>query len=66
MEGVGPSESLNLKKDSSKHLKWVDLEQVQHCANLPLQVTFLMRSEQRKTVLGEDERCRSSEEEEEE
>ena len=31
---------LNLEKESSEHFKWTHLEQVQHCTDLPGQVTF--------------------------
>ena len=41
---------LNLEKESCDHFKWIPLEQVQHCTDLPLQVTFLANTEQEKTV----------------
>ena len=31
---------LNLEMESSEHLRWAYLEQVQHCTDLPRQVTF--------------------------
>ena len=30
---------LNPEKESSEHLKWTHLEEVQHCTDLPLRVT---------------------------
>ena len=64
--GVGPPEEagrttpevravyrvLNLEKKNSEHLKWTYLEQVQHCTNLPLQVSFPAHTKQGKTVPG--------------
>ena len=32
--------ALNVGEESSEHLKWIDLEQVQHCADLFIHVTF--------------------------
>ena len=40
---------LNLEKESSEHFKWTHLEQVQHCTDLPRQVTFPAHTEQGKT-----------------
>ena len=37
---------LNLEKESSEHLKWTHLEQVQHCTGLPRQVTYPAHTEQ--------------------
>ena len=31
---------LNLEKESSEHFKWTQLEHMQHCTDLPRQVTF--------------------------
>ena len=31
---------LNLERESCEHLRWTHLEQVQHCTDLPCQVTF--------------------------
>ena len=31
---------LNLEKESSEHFKWIQLEHVPHCTDLPHQVTF--------------------------
>ena len=38
--------SLNLEEESSEHLRWIYLKQVQHCTDLPLQVTFSAHTEQ--------------------
>ena len=43
---------LNLEKESCEHFKWTHLEQVQHCTDLPIQVTFPVHTEQGKTGLG--------------
>ena len=55
-EGSSMSESwprvLNLEKESSEHLKWTHLEQVQHCTDLPRQVTFPPHTEQEKMGPG--------------
>ena len=42
---------LNLK-ESSMHFKRTDLEQLQHCTNLPLRVTLPAHTEQGKTGPG--------------
>ena len=36
----------NLERESCEHLRWTHLEQVQHCTDLPLQVTFPEHTEQ--------------------
>ena len=36
---------LNLERESCEHLSWTHLEQVQHCADLPRQVTFPAHTE---------------------
>ena len=41
---------MNLEKESSEHLKWTHLEQVQHCIDLPLQVTFTAHTEHGKDI----------------
>ena len=46
-------------------LRWNHLEQMQHCTDLPRQVTFPAHTEQGKTGQDWDERYRSSREEEE-
>ena len=43
---------LNLEKKSSEHCKWTHLKKVQHCTNLPLQITIPAHSEQGKTGPG--------------
>ena len=43
---------LNLEKVSSGHLKWTHLEQVQHCTDLPLKVTFPVHTKQGKMGQG--------------
>ena len=30
------SRVLNLEKENCEHIKWIDLQQVQHCTDLPL------------------------------
>ena len=37
--GAAPR-ALNLERESCEHLRWTHLEQLQHCADLPHQVTF--------------------------
>ena len=44
--------ALNLERKSCKHLKWTRLEQVQHCTDLPRQVTFSAHTEQGKMGPG--------------
>ena len=59
--GVGPPEEagrqfqelklprvLNLGKEGGEHPKWTHLEQVQHCTDLPLQITFSALTKQEK------------------
>ena len=48
----GAAKVLNLEKESSEHFKQTHLEQVQHCTDLPRQVTFPAHTEQGKTGLG--------------
>ena len=43
---------LNLDKESFEHLRWTHLEQVQHCTDLPRQVTFPAHTEQGKMGPG--------------
>ena len=38
--------ALNLERESSEHLRWIHLEQVQHYTNLPRQVAFPANTEQ--------------------
>ena len=42
----------NLEKESNEHLKWIHLELVQHCTNLPFQVTLPAHTEQEKMGPG--------------
>ena len=44
--------ALNLKEESSEHLRWTHLEQVQHCIDLSLQVTIPAHTDQGKTGPG--------------
>ena len=44
--------ALNLERDSCEHLRWTNLEQVQHCTDLPRQVTFSVHTEQGKMGPG--------------
>ena len=44
--------ALNLDRESCEHLRWTRLEQVQHCTDLPRQVTFPAHTEQGKTGPG--------------
>ena len=44
--------ALNLERESCEHLRWTHLEQVQHCTDLPRQVTFPAHSEQGKMGPG--------------
>ena len=44
--------ALNLERESCEHLRWTHLEQVQHCIDLPRQVTFPVNTEQGKTGPG--------------
>ena len=39
-------------KKRREHVNWTHLEQVQHCTDLPLQVTFPALTEQEKTRPG--------------
>ena len=43
---------LNLERESCEHLRWTHLEQVQHCTDLPRQVTFPAHLEQGKMGQG--------------
>ena len=43
--------ALNLERESCEHLRWNHLEQVQHCTDLPCQVTFPAHTEQEKMGL---------------
>ena len=43
---------LNLERESCEHLRWTDLEQVQHCTDLPCQVPFPVHTEQEKMESG--------------
>ena len=43
---------LNLERESCEHLRWTHLEQVQHCTDLPRQVTFSVHTEQVKMGPG--------------
>ena len=43
---------LNLERESCEHLRWTHLEQVQHCTDLPHQVTFPVHTEQGKMGPG--------------
>ena len=44
--------ALNLERESCEHLRWTHLEQVQHCTDLPCQVTFPAHTEQGKMGPG--------------
>ena len=44
--------ALNLERESCEHLGWTHLEQVQHCTDLPRQVTFPAHTEQGKMGPG--------------
>ena len=44
--------ALKLDKESCEHLRWTHLEQAQHCADLPRQVTFPAHTEQGKMGPG--------------
>ena len=43
---------MSLGRESSEHLKWTHLEQVQHCTDLPRQVTSPALTEQGKMKPG--------------
>ena len=43
---------LNLEKEKSEHFKWIHLEQMQHCINLTLRVTFPAHIKLGKTGSG--------------
>ena len=43
--------ALNLERESCEHLRWTHLEQMQHCTDLPRQVTFSVHTEQGKMGL---------------
>ena len=44
--------ALNLERESCEHLRWTHLEHVQHCTDLPYQVTFPAHTEQGKMGPG--------------
>ena len=44
--------ALNLERESCEHLRWTHLEQVQHCTDLPRQVTFPAHTKQGKMGPG--------------
>ena len=44
--------ALNLEWESCEHLQWTHLEQVQHCTDVPRQVTFPAHTEQGKMGPG--------------
>ena len=50
--GVRSTKVLNLERESCEHFRWTHLEQVQHCPDLPCQVTFPAHTEQGKTGPG--------------
>ena len=45
-------DSSNSERESCEHLRWIHLEQVQHCTDLPRQVTFPAHTEQGKMGPG--------------
>ena len=50
-EGAAPRvRALNLERESCEHLRWIHLKQVQHCTDLPRQVTFPAHTEQGKIM----------------
>ena len=44
--------ALNLERKSCEYLRWIHLEQAQHCTDLPRQVTFPTHTEQGKMGAG--------------
>ena len=50
--GVRLPRALNLESESCEHLRWTHEEQVQHCTDLPRQVTFPAHTEQGKMGPG--------------
>ena len=46
MQRQGSSESFEFGEGKFDHLRWTHLEQVQHCTDLPCQVTFPAHTEQ--------------------
>ena len=46
------AKSLNLERESSEHLRCTHLQQVQHCTDLPRQITFLAHTKQGKMGPG--------------
>ena len=44
--------ALNLERESCEHLRWTYLQHVQHCTDLPRQVTFPAHTEQGKMGPG--------------
>ena len=54
--GVRAAKNFESRKESSEHFKWTHLDwrglQVQHCTDLPSQVTIPAHTEQRKTRQG--------------
>ena len=47
--------AINLERESSEHLRWTHLKQVQHCTDLPRDVTFPAHTKQGEMgpVLGQ-------------
>ena len=52
LQECGLSRVLNLERGSCEHFRWIHLEQVQHCTDLPRQVTFPAHTEQGKMGQG--------------
>ena len=50
--GVRARKRCKLRIESKEHLKRIYLEHVQHCTDLPLQVTLSVQSEQEKMEPG--------------
>ena len=50
-QGAAPT-ALNLERKSCKQYRWTHLEQVQHCTDLPHQVTFPAHTKQGKMGAG--------------
>ena len=44
--------ALNLERESCEHLRWTHLKQMQHCTDLPREVTFPAHTEQGKMEPG--------------
>ena len=47
---------LNLERESWEHFRWTHLEQVQHCTDLPCQVTFPEMRRRRRAKEGQEKR----------